>query len=83
MPLWEIQFCMGGFHVYKAVWTACIQEVLSCSRETSNLHDQFVVEVLKVETDPQMIVNHLPRSISLTCRFFEKMRKSILQNQQK
>ena len=61
---------MRGFHVYKSVWTPCIGEVLSCSRETSNLHDQFAVKVLKVETDSQTIVGNLPRSISSTCSIF-------------
>ena len=61
---------MSGFYVYKSLWTSCIGEVLSCSRETSNLHDRFAVTVLKVETDSQTIVGHLPRSISSTCSIF-------------
>ena len=82
MPFWEKQSCVRRFHIYKSVWTPCIGEILSCSRETSNLHDQFAVKVLKVETDSQAIVGHLPRSISSTCSiFFEERRNHILQNQ--
>ena len=41
----------------RSVWT------LSCSRETSNLHDPFAVKVLKTDE----IVSHLPRRISSLC----------------
>ena len=43
--------------MYRSVWT------LSCSRETSNLHDPFAVKVLKTDE----IVSHLPKRISSLC----------------
>ena len=43
-----------------------IGETLSCSRETSNLHDPFAVKVLKTDK----IVGHLPKRISSTCSIF-------------
>ena len=43
--------------MYRSVWT------LSCSRETSNLHDPFAVKVLKTDD----IVSHLPKRISSLC----------------
>ena len=43
MTQFESQSCVIGFHVYRSVWT------LSCSRETSNLHDPFAVKVLKTD----------------------------------
>ena len=46
-----------GFHVYRSVWT------LSCSPETSNLHDPFAVKVLKTDE----ILSHLPKRISCLC----------------
>ena len=41
-------------------------ETLSCSRETSNLHDPFAVKVLKTDE----VVGHLPKKISSTCSVF-------------
>ena len=52
MTQFESQSCVRGFHVYRSVWT------LSCSRETSNLHDLFA----KDGRD-----SHLPRRISSLC----------------
>ena len=43
--------------MYRSVWT------LSCSRETSNLHDPFAVKVLTTDE----IVSHLPKRISSLC----------------
>ena len=62
----EFQSCIRGFHVYKSIWTPFIGETLSCSRETSNLHDPFAVKVLKTDE----IVGHLPKKISSTCNIF-------------
>ena len=54
-------------------------ETLSCSRETSNLHDLFAVKVLKTDE----IVGHLPkRSVLLVAFFFfEKRRNNNVQSQ--
>ena len=60
MTCLEFQSCIRGFHVYKSIWTPFIGETLSCSRETSNLHDPFAVKVLKTDE----IVGHLPKRIS-------------------
>ena len=62
----EFQSCIRGFHVYKSTWTPFIGETLLCSRETSNLHNQFAVKVVKTD----MIVGHLPKKISSTCSIF-------------
>ena len=66
MPRVEIQFCIRGLHVYKEVLTPVIEEILICSRESANLHDPFAVKILKSE----MIIGHLPRSISSVCSLF-------------
>ena len=52
-------------HIYKEIWTPSIDEILPCSRETSNGHDPFTVKV----TNPE-IVGHLPRKISSICSLF-------------
>ena len=51
---------MRGHHIYKEVWTPVTGEVLSCARETVNLHDHFAVKVLRAG----VIVGHLPKKIS-------------------
>ena len=66
MTRFESQSCVRGFHVYKSIWTPFIGETLSCSRETTNLHDPFAVKVLKTDE----IVGHLPKRISSTCSNF-------------
>ena len=45
----KFQSCIGGFHIYKLTWTPFIRETLSWSWETSNLHNQFAVKVLKTD----------------------------------
>ena len=39
----EFQSCIRGYHVYEAVWTPVIGEVLTCARETTNSHDPYAV----------------------------------------
>lgn len=55
-----------GHHVYKSIWTPCIDEILSCTRETSNTHDPFAVAVTK----DGIVVGHVPRRISAICSLF-------------
>ena len=66
MTRFESQSCVRGFHVYTSIWTPFIGETLSCSRETTNLHDPFAVKVLKTDK----IVGHLPKRFSSTCSIF-------------
>ena len=55
----ELESCVRGHHIYKEVWTPVTGEVLSCARETVNLHDHFAVKVLRAG----VIVGHLPKKI--------------------
>ena len=41
----EIACCVRGYHVYKDIWAAAIQEVLLCSREPTNVGKYFVVKL--------------------------------------
>ena len=74
MPCVKIQSCIRGFHVYKEVRTPVMEDILICSRESTNLHNPFTVKVLKSKT----IVGHLPRSINLVCSLFLERRISII-----
>ena len=55
-----------GHHIYKAVWTPTVGEILVVDQEPSNPHDPHAVAVLK-NTD---IVGHVPRDISRIFSFF-------------
>ena len=62
----ELESCVRGHHTYKEVWTPVTGEVLTCARETVNLHDHFAVKVLRAG----VIVGHLPKKISTICSLF-------------
>ena len=49
-----------GHHIYQAVWTSSLEEVLPLSTEDGNDHDRFAVCVKRREE----IVGHIPREIS-------------------
>ena len=72
MPVlsFETQSCIRGYHIYKAVWTPYIGETLPCSRELSNGHDPFAVQVSQLHGDDETIVGHLPRKVSSICSIF-------------
>ena len=56
-----------GFHAHKDVWTPNGEETLSCSREPGNIHDPYTVAV---KTGSNVIVGHVPRTISTLCSIF-------------
>ena len=70
----EVQSCIRGYHIYKAVWTPYIGETLPCFRELTNGHDPFSVKVSQLEGEDEMIVGHLPRKISSICSIFLEKR---------
>ena len=43
----RIESTVGGHHVYKAAWSPYIGEELPVQCEVNNIHDDFVVAVLK------------------------------------
>ena len=55
-----------GYHAYKVVWEASVEESLRCKWEAGNPHDPYAVSVLKGET----IVGHVPRFMSSICCMF-------------
>ena len=65
----------GGYHVYKEVWDAAIDETeLPCKKELHNPHDPSAVAIVKPAADPsghgRIIVGHVPRVISTLCSIF-------------
>ena len=59
-----------GYHVYQAVWTPFLGEILPCSPEDGNRHDPYCVKVTKRDVGT---VGHLPMTISSTCSMFLQM----------
>lgn len=57
---------MRGFHIYKEVWEPT-EELLTCSREPSNVHDPYAVSM---KTRENVIVGHVPKVISSLCNIF-------------
>ena len=59
--------CVRGFHVYQEIWTPVIGECLHCKRERDNAEDRHAVAVCK---SVDVVVGHVPRSISCLCSAF-------------
>ena len=69
-----VESMVRGYHVYKDVWSASIDEHLPCRRETTNPADRFAVAVVKRDT----VVGHVPKKISNVCSVFIRKGGSIL-----
>ena len=61
----SIDAMIRGYHEYKSIWEAEIDE-LQCKREPVNVHDPYAVAVVKAG----VIVCHVPRKISALCSTF-------------
>ena len=59
----EMETCVRGFHVYKAIWEAAFGEKLKCRRERGNRKDCYAVAVVKDEA----VVGHVLRKILWMC----------------
>ena len=57
----EIQSCVRGYHIYQAIWSSTIGEVLNCAREPRNRTDPFAVATKKAGG---VVVGHVPREFS-------------------
>ena len=76
MPVFsfEAESCIRGYHIYTAVWTPYIGEIMPCSRELTNGHDPFAVKVSQLHGE-ERIVGHLPRKITFIYSIFFEMWK--------
>ncbi len=66
MEEYERACCVRGYHIYQAIWTAAVGEVLACEREPRNTTDRYAVAVKKDGT----VIGHLPRKVSRVCSLF-------------
>ena len=67
MAVYELKYCVRGYHVYGEEWEAAIWEELQCEREKKNAKDPCAVAV----------VRHLPCKISRICSLFIKRKGRI------
>ena len=70
----SVEAMIRGYHVYKDIWTAVVNEQLRCQREPYNTSDPFAVAVVKDDTT----VGHVPRKISAICSLFLRKKGAIL-----
>lgn len=50
-----------GYHIYRDIWQATVNEELACQREIGNAADPFAVAIIK----SGVIVGHVPRRINM------------------
>ena len=55
-----------GHHVYKAIWTPCLGEILPAEVEEGNHDDEYAIAVRK----GSVVVGHVPKEYSRTFYFF-------------
>ena len=60
MASFEIEAMVRGYHIYKDVWSAVIDEEFPCKREDGNRFDPFTVAVCNGD----IVIGHVPRKIS-------------------
>ena len=63
-----INSAVRGFHVYKDYWNPTIGETLLCDMQFGDIHDPYVVAVVRGVD----IVGHIPRKLSSLCHFFSR-----------
>ena len=54
----SIESIVHGHCVYKAIWSSVLGEELKCHCEIGNIHDLYMVSVVKPGTG---VVGHVPR----------------------
>ena len=61
-----LSYSIRGYHVYCAIWSAALGEILQRERELDNVHDRYAVCVMWHGT----IIGHIPQRISRVCSLF-------------
>jgi len=63
MASFEIEAMVRGYHIYKDVWSAVVDEEFPCKREDGNRFDPFAVAVCNGD----IVIGHVLRKISSVC----------------
>ena len=64
--IFERKCCIRGYHVYKEVWEAVVEESLVCEREPENASDRYA----RCGCEKGNIIGNLPRKVSCVCSLF-------------
>ena len=64
---YKLEYCIGGYHVYKEIWKSNPDDILTCRREHGNIHDLYAVCMVHATG---IVVGHVPRKISTVCSMF-------------
>ena len=72
MASFEIEAMVRGYHIYKDVWCAVIDEEFPCKREDGNRFDPFAVAVCNGD----IVIGHVPRKISSVRYIFVEVARS-------
>ena len=66
LEVYEVMSCVRGYHIYQLIWDASIGEMLRCENDSHNLHDRYVISVMK----DKITVGYLPRKLSRMSSLF-------------
>ena len=66
MASFEIEAMVKGYHIFKDVWSAVIDEESPYKREDGNRFDPFAVAVCNGD----IVIGHVPRKISSVCSLY-------------
>ena len=71
MEMFCVESVLRGYHIYKDIpWEPAIGTTHPCEREAFNVHDPYAVTVMNHD----VVVGHIPRSISAVCLMFLRRR---------
>ena len=62
----EVPGCVRGYHVYRDRWAVEVGELLTCSREPTNVNNRYAVAMIKDRTT----IGQLPWKLSKVCSVF-------------
>ena len=62
----HLSFCIQGYHIYNAIWSAIVKEELPCTRDVGNAKGRYAISVLRGSN----VVGHLPQKICRICSLF-------------
>ena len=52
----HLSYCIHGYHVYNAIWSATVRKELQSTREVGNAKDRYTIFVLRCSD----VMRHLP-----------------------
>ena len=69
-----VESMVCGYHIYRDIWSASLDEELVCEGERDNFHDPFAMAVVHSE----VTFGYIPRKISSVCTLFPRRGGTII-----